>query len=156
MKRYKLSLSSNPSFNTVTGLTNTTFDPVNYVENRMATEQQISDLYNRIVGEEKRRDECCRDIIVWEAHVQIVRMNTSNIDSSNILVGGGAVISNFDENVSVGTMRRGLSYTVTFPVKWDDNLYVKRNVTATGVSNCTYATGYSPGHQILKQSLITE
>lgn len=137
MKKFNSDLVLNPSFNSVTELTNTTFDPTNYVENRMATEQQISELYNRIVENEIRRDSCCRDIIVWEAHTQIVRMNTLNIDSSNRLQGGGAVISTFDENVNIGTMRRGLTYTVTFPVKWDSTLFVPRNTGALSDNDCS-------------------
>lgn len=136
MKRYKLSLNSNPSFSTVTGLTNTTFNISSYLENRMATEEQISQLYNRIVEEETRRDQCCRDIIIWEAHVQVVRMNTLDLTDYNNLRGGGEVISSFDENVSVGTMRRGLPYTITFPLKWDNSTYVPRDVVASSQNNC--------------------
>ena len=137
MKKFNSDLSINPSFNSITELTNTTFNPTNYVENRMATEEQISQLYNRIVENEVRRDKCCRDIIIWEAHTQIVRMNTVNIaPTTNVLTGGGVVVSTFDENVSIGTMRRGLSYTVTFPVKWDSNLYVARNIAASSVNSC--------------------
>lgn len=137
MKNNNLSQSSNPSFNTITGLSNTTFSPINLVENRMATEAQIQELYQDIVAAEQRRDYCCRDIIVWEAHVQVVRMNTLNIKSpTNLLQGGGAVISDFDENVNIGTMRRGLDYTVTFPLKWNSTLYVARNVAAIDVTNC--------------------
>lgn len=136
MKRSKLNFSSNPSFNTVTGLSNTTFSPTTTVENRMATEAQIQELYRDIVAAEQRRDYCCRDIIAWETHVQVVRMNTLNIGSSSILLGGGTVISDFSENISIGTMRRGLSYTVIFPLKWDNNLYVKRNTAASSNNNC--------------------
>ena len=151
MKRYKLSLSSNPSFNTVTGLTNTTFDSINYVENRMATEQQISDLYNRIVEQERRRDECCRDIIVWEAHTQIVRLNNNNISTAqgNYFNSPGVVISTWDENVSTGTMRRGLAYSIEFPIKWDDSLYYPVTPERAYDSTiCSVINNYSNSSQV--------
>lgn len=46
MKRFKLTLSDNPVFQTVTGLTNTTFDGTNVVESRGATEGQLLAVYN--------------------------------------------------------------------------------------------------------------
>lgn len=143
MKEFNPDLVLNPSFNSITELTNTTFNPTNYVENRMATEQQISELYNRIVENEIRRDSCCRDIIVWEAHTQIVRMNTNAIDNYGILSSGGVVISDFNENVNIGTMRRGLDYTVTFPIKWDSELYVRRNRESSPANNCGLSTNQS-------------
>ena len=155
MKKFNLDFVLDPSFNSVTKLTNITFNPTNYVENRMATEQQISELYNRIVENEIRRDYCCRDIIVWEAHTQIVRMNTFNLDGSNILRGGGAVISDFNENISIGTMRRGLSYTVTFPIKWDSNLFTARNVGVTTGTNCLSA-GPSTDFTLVSYRIIEE
>lgn len=48
MKRFKLSVSNNPSFNSVTGLTNTTFDPTTMVSGRGATEDQVKVVYDRI------------------------------------------------------------------------------------------------------------
>lgn len=142
--RYEIDFSTDPVFNSVTGLTNTTFDINNIRSGYMATEDQISQLYADIVRNEKRRDECCRDIIIWEAHVQIVRMNTLNIDATrNTLMGGGSVISTFDENVSVGTARRGLSYTVTFPIKWNSSLYVPRSVASNSLSGCGVDSDYS-------------
>lgn len=136
MKQYKISFNSDPSFNTVGGLSNTTFDPSTMRNGQMATEDQIFELYNRIVEQEQRRDSCCRDIIIWEARVQIVRLHTNAITNGASqtngiyrTTAGGIVVSSWDENVSIGTMRRGLSYTVTFPVKWDDTLYVKRHTS---------------------------
>ena len=123
MKRCELDLINNPSFNTVTGLTNTSFNPNNYVENRMATEEQISQLYNRIVEQEQRRDKCCRDIIMWESHVQVVRLNSNTITEYGIPSAGGVIIESFDDNINVGTTRRGMAHTVVFSKKWDDNLY---------------------------------
>ena len=108
----------------------------------MATEDQIAQLYRDIVRNEKRRDECCRDIFVWEARVQVVRMNTFRLNSTfGYLEGGGVVISSFDDNVNVGIGRRGLPYTVTFPLTWNDGTYVKRNAASSGTSGCGHADG---------------
>lgn len=46
MKRFKLNLSTNATFNTVTGLTNKTFNPDNIVSGRGATEDQL-----KVVGD---------------------------------------------------------------------------------------------------------
>lgn len=153
MKRFKLNFNNDPSFNTVMGLTNTSFNSTNYMENRMATEEQISELYNRVVEQEQRRNKCCRDIIIWEARVQIVRLNTNTIVASTSGIyatnAGGIIVSNWDENVNIGIMRRGLNYTVTFPLKWDDNLYVKRHTSV----NRTYggdANGEGSGGGVVK------
>ena len=102
----------------------------------MATEQQISELYQDIVAAEKQRDYCCRDIIVWETHTQIVRMNTNAINDYGILYSGGVVVSDFDMNVNIGVMRRGLDYTVTFPIKWNSELYVRRNRESAPQNSC--------------------
>lgn len=48
MKRYKLDLTNNPSFNTVIGLTNRTFDGTTIVQGRGATEDQLLIVYNKI------------------------------------------------------------------------------------------------------------
>lgn len=145
MKPYKFNFSSDPSFNTVTGLSNTTFNPTVTVENRMATEAQIQELYRDIVAAEQRRDYCCRDIIVWETHTQIVRLNNNTMlntsdtkDSYFSFSSGGVVVSTFEENVNIGTMRRGLAYTVTFPVKWDNDLYFAYTPMRTGENSIPY------------------
>lgn len=125
-----VSMTPNPEFRTVEGLTNTTFDSNNITSGRMITEDGILQEWNDIRALKARADACCRDLLIWEAHVQIVRMNTntrtSYAMSSSV---GGVVVSSFDDNVRAGVMRRGLPYTATFPVKWDDSLYV-RNLTA--------------------------
>lgn len=46
MKRFKLNLTVNPTFSTVTGLTNKTFNPDNIVSGRGATEDQL-----KVVGD---------------------------------------------------------------------------------------------------------
>lgn len=103
----------------------------------MVSEEQLLHVYERIVEDEKRTDACCRDIIFWEARTQIVRMNTVDIGSYGQLFGGGIVTSGFDQNISVGRMRRGLIYTIDFPIKWDNDLYVARNVSASSAGNAS-------------------
>lgn len=112
----------------------------------MATEDQISQLYSDIVAAEQRRDYCCRDIIVWEAHVQIVRLNTNAITAEGVPSSGGVVIETFEDNIAVGTTRRGLSHTVTFPVKWDDNLYFPVTPEQNILSNTTSCSSLTVGN----------
>lgn len=45
MKQYEVKSNLNPTFNTVTGLTNTTFDPENVVNGRGASEGQLHQVY---------------------------------------------------------------------------------------------------------------
>lgn len=63
MKRFKLALNRNPTFNTVTGLTNTTFDPENVVSDRGATEGQIKQVRDKIIELQTWLDEngCSND-----------------------------------------------------------------------------------------------
>lgn len=110
MKRFKLSLSDNPTFNNVLDLTNTTFNPDNIVEGRMATEAQIQELERRYTDVEARRNYCCRDIVVWKTYTRIVSPD-------------GIVVSPFIDNVVVGTARRGMPFTITFSPKWDGTVY---------------------------------
>lgn len=48
MKEFKFAVSNNPVFNTVTDLSNTTFDPSNVVNNRGASEGQVKYVYDLI------------------------------------------------------------------------------------------------------------
>lgn len=139
--RYEIDFSNDPIFNTVTGLTNITFDHSNVRSGYMATEDQILNLYNQVLDNEEKLRRCCSKLHIWEARVQIVRMNTNTIDTNNRLTSGGIVVSSFDDNVKVGFLREGFDYTVTFPLKWDNTIYVPRNVSASG-SNCMSA--YAP------------
>ena len=158
--RYEIDFSSDPTFNTVIGLSNTTFDINNVRSGHMATEDQISQLYADIVRNEKRRDECCRDIIIWEARVQVVRMNRYEFNSNYGLMGGGAVISTFEDNVSVGTARKGLAYTVKFPLSWSNSLYVPRSRwtsvnNSCGVLSQGFNTHYIAEYRIIEENTIT-
>ena len=137
MPKYNIDFDDNPKFNTVLGLSNTTFDPNNIVSGRMVTEQQLQALWQRIYDDEQIIDRCCRDIILWEAHVQIVRLNTNTLDPNlGFPNAGGVVVSPFMDNVTVGIARRGLPFTVTFPLKWSNSLYTK--FTPESDSNYVY------------------
>lgn len=143
MKSQHLNDTLDPRYNSVTGLTNTTFNPSNIVENRMATEAQIKELYDDIIATERRADYCCRDIVLWETHTQIVRMNTNARDSKGNLTAGGVVVEPFNDNIATGYARRGLHYTVTFAKNWDENLYVNASVAVNSTGTCTNITaGY--------------
>lgn len=101
---YNLSISKNPQFQTVTGLTNQTFNRNNIVSGQMATEAQIQQLWQDIIRLEERIDYCCRDIVFWDVQVRI-RDKFGNI------------ITDFLENRSTGIARRGKNFTMTFPIK---------------------------------------
>lgn len=143
MKSQHLNDTLDPRYNSVTGLTNTTFNPSNIVENRMATEAQIKELYDDIIATEQRADYCCRDIVLWETHTQIVRMNTNTRLSNGHLNAGGVVVESFNDNIATGYARRGLPYTVTFAKKWDESLYVNASVAVSDGNNCLNRTGLS-------------
>lgn len=133
-----VSMTPNPVFETINGLTNTTFDPDDITSGRMITEDNILQTWHEINALKSRIDACCRDLLIWEARVQIVQMHTNRL-SNDFANSGGNVISSFEDNVNAGCLRRGRTYTVRFPVKWDDALYVKRNIDAAGLSNCSYS-----------------
>lgn len=123
-------------FESVSGLTNTTFDPENIEDGRMTTEDSVLRAHNDIAELRRRADACCRELLIWEAHVQVVRMNTNTKTngygmSTSV---GGVVVSMFEENVRADVMRRGLPYTVVFPLKWDPELYV-RNLSVHRLPN---------------------
>lgn len=101
---YNLSISKNPQFQTVTGLTNQTFNRNNIVSGQMATEAQIQQLWQDIIRLEERIDYCCRDIVFWDVQVRI-RDRFGNI------------VSDFLENRTTGITRRGKKFTMTFPLK---------------------------------------
>lgn len=160
MPKYNIDFSDNPSFNTVLGLSNTTFNPNNIVSGRMVTEQQLQDTWQRIYDDEQLIDRCCRDIILWEAHVQVVRLNTDILTGTSpnkYYSSGGVVVSDFDENVTVGIMRRGMKYTITFPLKWDRNTYVTHTAevdTSTGCNPLRYTNDLQKYSQVVQYRYV--
>ena len=133
--RYEIDFSDDPVFETVTGLTNTTFNINNVVENRMATEGQLLDIANRINDLQNRINYCCNDIVTWKTYVRVIAENSNT------------VMSDWDENVVVGTTRKNNPFTVYFGLPldtekfypnasmWNDNnsdrawMHVKVNIT---------------------------
>lgn len=104
MTTYNLAVSQNPSFNTVNSLTNTTFDRNNLRSGRMATEDQIQQLWQDIIRLEERIDYCCRDIVFWDFRVRI-RDKYGNI------------ITDYLENRTTGIARRGKNFVMRLPIK---------------------------------------
>lgn len=126
--RYEIDFIPNPTFDTVNGLSNITFDPSDIRSGYMATEDQIFDLYNRTIVAGQTLSKCCKKMLVWETYVQIVRLHSNTLQIRNgttlpNFTAGGVVVSHFDENRRSGFMRRGEPYTVTFSVPWDGVLY---------------------------------
>lgn len=130
MKQFTPTFSENPSFDTVNDLTNTTFNPDQIVEGRMATEAQIQELERRYTDVEARRNYCCRDIVVWKTYTRIVSPD-------------GIVVSNFIENVEVGTARRGMPFTVTFTPKFDANTFVDYRSMPSRVGSSTVSNSHN-------------
>lgn len=104
MTTYNLAINRNPDFQTVNSLTNLVFDRNNVRSGRMATEDQIQQLWQDIIRLEERIDYCCRDIVYWDCQVQI-RDKYGNI------------VSGYLENRTTGITRRGKNFIMTFPLK---------------------------------------
>lgn len=106
-----ITASKNPVFESITGLTNTTFDPDNYQEDRMATEAQIQQVMRAIGDLEARKIHCCREIVTWRSYVRVIAEGT------------GIVLSDWLENMQVGTTRRGEPFTVEFALPHDSTKF---------------------------------
>ena len=105
--RYEIDFSDDPIFETVTGLTNTTFNINNITENRMATEGQLLYIAERINDLQNRINYCCNDIATWKTYVRIIAEGTHT------------VVSDWDQNVVVGTTRKNNPFTVYFGVPFN-------------------------------------
>ncbi len=121
--RYEIDFSDDPVFKTVTGLTNTTFNINNVVENRMATEGQLLNVANRITDLQNRINYCCNDIVVWKTYVRVIAENTHT------------VISDWDENVVVGTTRKNNPFTVEFGLPLDAGKFYPNASMFNKISN---------------------
>lgn len=144
MKRFKLSLNDNPSFSSVTGLSNTTYDNSNIRSGQMATEDQIRQLWIDANDLEQRIDYCCRDIVVWKSYVRVIAENTD------------IVVSDWLDNVAVGTTRRGVPFTVEFALPHDSTKFFDDR-SANGIAY-TYGFGISanvPGEATQAQEAFT-
>lgn len=123
--RYEIDFSDDPVFETVTGLTNTTFNINNITENRMATEGQLLDIANRINDLQNRINYCCNDIVTWKTYVRVIAEGTST------------VISDWDQNVVVGTTRKNNPFTVEFGLPLNSDSFYP-NASIFGGSGDTY------------------
>lgn len=104
MTTYNLAINKNPDFQTVNSLTNLVFDRNNVRSGRMATENQIQQLWQDIIRLEERIDYCCRDIVYWDFQVRI-RDKYGNI------------ITDYLENRTTGIARRGKNFVMRLPIK---------------------------------------
>ena len=104
MTTYNLAISKNPNFQTVNSLTNLVFDRNNVRSGRMATENQIQQLWQDIVRLEERIDYCCRDIVFWDFRIRIRDKH-------------GNIVTDFLENRTTGITRRGKNFVMTLPIK---------------------------------------
>lgn len=77
----------------------------------MATEDQIKQLWVDGTNLQNRINECCRDIVMWKSYVRVVAENTS------------IVVSDWLDNVAVGSTRRGLPFTMEFSLPHDSNKF---------------------------------
>lgn len=120
MTTYNLAINKNPDFNTVNSLTNLVFDRNNVRSGRMATENQIQQLWQDIIRLEERIDYCCRDIVYWDFQVRI-RDKYGNI------------ITDYLENRTTGIARRGKNFVMRLPIKAVPKY--EANSTVVGTAN---------------------
>lgn len=123
--RYEIDFSDDPVFKTVTGLTNTTFNINNVVENRMATEGQLLNIAERINDLQNRINYCCNDIVTWKTYVRIIAEGTNT------------VVRDWDRYVVVGTTRKNNPFTVYFGVPLNPMLFYP-NVSIWNANGSTY------------------
>lgn len=147
MKTFEQDFKTNPTFNSVVGLSNTTYDNTNIRSGQMATEDQILQLHQREAALQSRINYCCRDIVVWKTYLRIVEEKT------------GIVVSDFFDNMATGHARRGVPFTVYFSRPFDTskfimdrsasdriNYHYNFKITTTGTSSTTGNTkGYEDG-----------
>ena len=143
MKRFKLSLNDNPSFESITGLSNTTYDNSNIRSGQMATEDQIRQLWIDANDLEQRIDYCCRDIVVWKSYVRVIAEGTN------------IVMSDWLDNVAVGTTRRGVPFTIEFALPHDSTKFFDNR---SGNNQYQYGFRFDvnlPGSATLAQNAFT-
>lgn len=136
--KYEIGFVDNPRFESISGLTNTTFDPDDYREDRMATEAQVLAAWNATNDLELEGERCCKKMQVWETYVQIVRLNTNTLDANGQSRDGGVVVSPFHRNRRSGILREEDIYTVTFALPFDSGIYAPYTLIA-GADGLVYA-----------------
>ena len=139
----RIALTQNPVFQSVTGLTNTTFNPDNYREDRMATEAQIQQVERAIGDLQAMKQHCCREIVVWRSYVRVVAENT------------GIVLSDWLDNMQVGTPRRGEQFTVEFALPHDSTKFFdNRSGTGNNYKNNFRIDANMPGAASVAENLF--
>lgn len=109
----------------------------------MATEDQIRQLWIDANDLEQRIDYCCRDIVVWKSYVRVIA------ESTNI------VVSDWLDNVAVGTTRRGVPFTIEFALPHDSTKFFDNR---SGNNNYVYGFRFDvnvPGSATLVQDAFT-
>ena len=144
MKRFNSDIKENPSFNTVNGLSNKTFDPENIVSGRGATEDQlkvvgdvVKDLddyitefgcsdcdqkYQSIRQElddlQAAQEECCQNRVTQENLDALIRELTNRLDDLQAQIDECCSKQCFDGG-GASTDCNGSTVTVT--MSWDSN-----------------------------------
>lgn len=109
----------------------------------MATEDQIRQLWIDANDLEQRIDYCCRDIVVWKSYVRVIA------ESTNI------VVSDWLDNVAVGTTRRGMPFTIEFALPHDSTKFFDNR---SGNNQYQYSFRFDvnmPGSATLAQDSFT-
>ena len=112
MKTFEQDFKTNPTFNSIVGLSNTTYDNTNIRSGQMATEDQILQLFNDAADLKSRINYCCRDIVMWKTYIRIVEEKT------------GIVVSDFFDNMASGMTKRGMPFTVEFARVFDESKFI--------------------------------
>lgn len=146
---YDLSMKQNPSFQTVNSLTNRVFYPNNIVSGRMATEDQVQQLWNDSRTLEERIDFCCRPALLWEFRVQIYNTRYQ-------------LVSPYNDNVTSGIARQGKWFTMHLPIKgkkwWDYSTAGQLNNRIANFENLLRAPNdpRSPNYDLSGRVYVTE
>lgn len=112
----------------------------------MATEDQIRQLWIDANDLEQRIDYCCRDIVVWKSYVRVIAEGTS------------IVMSDWFDNVAVGTTRRGVPFTVEFALPHDSAKFFDNRSNGNDGSYFSMAFNIQvnlPGNAVKAQTVFT-
>lgn len=105
----------------------------------MASEAQVLAAWNAATSLEEEAERCCKNMVVWETYVQIVRLNTNTRTSTGTPDAGGVVVSSFHSNRNSGITREHEIYTATFARKFDSGIYAPYT-TVAGTNGEPYTT----------------
>lgn len=125
MKRFKLNLTNNPSFNTVLNLTNKTFDGTTIVSGRGATEDQLLVVSNHLDELEQAQEECCNND--WSA--AILQNLSDRLDDLEARIEECCNNSGFSGGSTGENTCDGNEITVSF--QWTNQNHTEGKATAT-------------------------